>query len=113
MLAFTVDDLMERWWVGDLVLEKLMWEVGKAEYYSNVRVMQRLACINVPGCGLSAARRSRSSFLRFRFVSATMVVCNSSRASCTGLQHMFADLHGKKRTIHQLQTALSSARLRL
>jgi hypothetical protein len=38
-LAFTVDDLMKRWWNGDLVLEMLVRKVGKAEYYSNIRVM--------------------------------------------------------------------------
>ena len=52
--------------------------------------------MSVPGCGLSAARRSRSSLRRFLFVSATMVVCKSSRASYAGHQRTASCLVGEE-----------------
>lgn len=56
--------------------------------------------MNLRGCGLSEARRSRSSFRRFLFVSATMVVCNSSRASCLWHQPTASGLLVREETHH-------------
>ena len=107
---------MKRWWNGDLVLEMLVWKVGKAEYYSNVKVMPMSE-------GWLVYERTwlwpfRSTTAALEFPAFSIRLCNHGSLQFVACklhrdQYMFTDLYWKKRTIHQLQTALSSERLRL